>query len=77
MPKSRPRKDPHRAREARRYAHPIASRELVLQTLEARGRPLAADELSAALGIESERDLSALARRLRAMERDGQIIRNR
>jgi ribonuclease R len=77
MAKRRTRKDPHRAREARRYAHPIASREFVLETLEARGRPVSAGELSAALGMESERDVDALAKRLRAMERDGQIIRNR
>jgi ribonuclease R len=77
MAKRRPRKDPERAREARRYAHPIASREYVLQTLEAHGRPVSASELSAALGVESARDIVALTKRLRAMERDGQIIRNR
>jgi ribonuclease R len=49
----------------------------VLQTLEARGRPMSASDLSAALGIESARDIVALTKRLRAMERDGQIIRNR
>jgi len=77
MSKRKVRKDPQRAREARRYSHPIASREYVLQTLEACGRPVSASELSAALGIESARDIVALTKRLRAMERDGQIIRNR
>jgi len=77
MSKRKARKDPQRAREARRYSHPIASREYVLQTLEARGRPVSASELSGALGIESARDIVALTKRLRAMERDGQIIRNR
>jgi ribonuclease R len=77
MSKRKVRKDPQRAREERRYSHPIASREYVLQTLEARGRPVSASELSAALGIESARDIVALTKRLRAMERDGQIIRNR
>ncbi|MCK5362001.1 MAG: RNB domain-containing ribonuclease, partial [Gammaproteobacteria bacterium] len=77
MRKRKPRKDPQRAREARRYEHPIASREYLLQTLETHARPLSAGELSAALGVESARDIVALTRRLRAMERDGQIIRNR
>ena len=77
MRKRRPRKDPHGAREARRYTHPIASREYVLQTLEARGRPMSAGDLCAALKVESARDIVALTKRLGAMERDGQIIRNR
>ena len=77
MSKRKVRKDPQRAREARRYSHPVASREYVLETLEVRGRPVSASALSAALGIESARDIVALTKRLRAMERDGQIIRNR
>ncbi len=77
MTKKRTRRDPQRAREARRYANPIASREYVLQTLEDKGRPMAASALSAALGVDSARDMVALTKRLRAMERDGQIIRNR
>lgn len=77
MPKKRPHKDPQRAREASRYSNPIASREFVLQTLEDRGRPMAASALSTALGADSARDMVALTKRLRAMERDGQIIRNR
>lgn len=77
MPKSRPAQDPQRAREKRRYEHPIASREFVLQTLVKHGRPISAAELTTALGIESARDIVALTKRLRAMERDGQIIRNR
>ena len=77
MSKRKTPKDPQGAREARRYSHPVASREYVLQTLEARGIPVSASDLSAALGVESARDIVALTRRLRAMERDGQIIRNR
>jgi ribonuclease R len=77
MSKRKTPKDPQGAREARRYSHPVASREYVLQTLEARGIPVSASELSEALGVESARDIVALTRRLRAMERDGQIIRNR
>ena len=77
MPQRKRRKDPQRAREARRYAHPVASRAFVIETLENRGRPMSPSELSASLGAESARDIVALTKRLRAMERDGQIIRNR
>ncbi len=76
-PKKGPKKDPQGEREARRYEHPIASREYLLQTLESRDTPLSAGDLSALLGVESARDIVALTKRLRAMERDGQIIRNR
>src|SRR6267378_1306372 len=60
--------DPHREREASRYEHPIPSREFILQTLAEAGVPLTDEELA-------RRD--ALAKRLGAMERDGQILRNR
>src|SRR5438034_5926232 len=68
--------DPHREREASRYEHPIASREFILQTLAEAGVPLTDEELAQRLAIEpSERD--AFERRVAAMERDGQILRNR
>src|SRR6267143_1670742 len=68
--------DPHREREASRYAHPIPSRELTLQTLAEAGVQLTDEELAQRLAINpKERD--AFAKRLGAMERDGQILRNR
>src|SRR5438309_2154953 len=68
--------DPHREREASRYEHPIPSRELILQTLAEAGVPLTDEELAQRLAINSkERD--AFVKRLGAMERDGQILRNR
>jgi len=68
--------DPHREREASRYEHPIPSREFILQTLAEAGVPLTDEELARRLAIKpTERD--ALAKRLGAMERDGQILRNR
>jgi ribonuclease R len=72
----RPARDPHFEREARRYAHPVPSREHILETLERRGVPLSAEELERLLGIGA-REREAFARRLAAMERDGEIIRNR
>ena len=69
-------KDPYLAREAERYDAPIPSREFILDTLAESGIPLADADLARALDVrDSERD--AFARRLGAMERDGQILRNR
>src|SRR6266446_636333 len=68
--------DPHREREASRYEHPIPSREFILQTLAEAGVPLTDEELAQRLAINpKERD--AFVKRLGAMERDGQILRNR
>ncbi|KAF0192646.1 MAG: ribonuclease R [Gammaproteobacteria bacterium] len=69
--------DPHTDREARKYEHPIVSREYILEHLDAKGQPLTFDELAADFGISDERDQDALIRRLNAMERAGQVIRNR
>src|SRR5258708_32841311 len=68
--------DPHREREASRYENPIASREFILRTLAEAGVPLTDEELARRLAIKpKERD--AFSKRLGAMERDGQILRNR
>ncbi len=69
--------DPQVAREAEKYQNPIPSRELILQILESAGIPLTAKEIISELGIVQDDDLEAFRRRLRAMERDGQLIRNR
>jgi ribonuclease R len=68
--------DPQAEREAVRYETPIPSRELILQTMEEQGVPVHAVELYALLQI-TEEEQEILDRRLRAMEREGQIIRNR
>ena len=68
--------DPFHARELEKYEHPLPSREYVLQVLAERGVPMAAAELVSALDVQ-EHELDAFERRLRAMERDGQVIRNR
>jgi ribonuclease R len=69
--------DPHRQREKKKYANPIPSREFILQVLSDTGVPPSFDELAVALDLVSEEDLVALRRRLGAMERDGQLVRNR
>ncbi len=75
--KPKPLQDPYAEREARNYEFPIPSRELILQVIGKRGAPTSFKALAQELGLGAERDLDALARRLQAMERDGQILRNR
>ena len=70
-------RDPRQADEASRYENPIASREFILMTLGKAGVPLTLEELAARLGLEADDRREALRRRLRAMERDGQIMLNR
>ncbi len=77
MIKRRRRTDPFAAREAQKYAHPIPSREHLLQALSDEARPLSLDSLAALVGVKTERDREALMKRLRAMERDGQVVCNR
>jgi len=69
--------DPHHQREAKKYAKPIPSREYILQVLGDAGVPLGFAELADALALTDETDLEALERRLKAMVRDGQLVRNR
>jgi ribonuclease R len=69
--------DPYAGREAARYERPIASRELIMQLLADQGMPISRDRIAEILGLESDEDREALRRRLNAMERDGQVVRNR
>jgi ribonuclease R len=69
--------DPHAAREADRYANPIASREAILATLEEAGGPQTAEELARLLGLTEVERFDALGKRLGAMVRDGQLVQNR
>lgn len=70
-------KDPHLDRESSKYERPIPSRELILQVLAEGEGPMRFDDLSGALQLSEAVDLEALDRRLRAMQRDGQLVRNR
>lgn len=68
--------DPYAAREAENYEHPLPSREFILQTMTEQGVPLTVEALAGLLSI-NEDEWEIFSRRLKAMERDGQIIRNR
>ncbi|MCU7915036.1 MAG: ribonuclease R [Candidatus Thiodiazotropha sp. (ex Gloverina cf. vestifex)] len=69
--------DPHHAREARKYDNPIPSREFIMETLKEKGVPMNLAAIADALAMRDDEQLEALRRRLRAMERDGQLICNR
>jgi ribonuclease R len=69
--------DPEAAREAEKYENPIPSRELILQHLADRGSPAAREQLVEEFGLTTEDQIEALRRRLRAMERDAQLIYTR
>jgi len=67
--------DPHAERESSKYDNPIPSREYILEQLEAAGKPLDRKAITELLGLlDDENAIEALRRRLRAMERDGQLM---
>jgi ribonuclease R len=69
--------DPHQQREAKKYQNPIPSREFILGTLTENAAPMGFEEVAQALDLTTEEDRVALERRLGAMVRDGQLVRNR
>lgn len=77
MAKRRPPRDPHADREAKNYAKPIPSREYIIELLEQADSPLNRNQLSRMLDLSDYDEAEALRRRLKAMERDGQLMRNR
>lgn len=70
-------KDPFADREAQKYESPIPSREYILQFLLDSGRPMRRDEIFQALNLSTDEHKEALRRRLRAMERERQLIFNK
>jgi len=67
--------DPHAERESSKYDNPIPSREYILEQLETAGKPLDRKAITELLGLlGDENAIEALRRRLRAMERDGQLM---
>lgn len=77
MSKFKNRKDPFAEREAEKYTNPIPSREFILEYLAERGRPATQDQLEEELDLRTPDEQEALRRRLIAMARDGQLLRNR
>jgi len=70
-------KDPFASREAAKYDNPVPSREYILDFLKQSVGPLTYEELCSAFDVQSDDAREALRRRVAAMERDGQAVRNR
>ena len=68
--------DPYFEREVARYAIPLPSREYILQILEEQGKPVSYEALCSLLDIRRS-ELELFERRLMAMEREAQLMRNR
>jgi ribonuclease R len=68
--------DPFLERERAKYGQALPSREFILQLLEEAGEPIEPDDLAFRLDIEPE-EADAFTARLRAMQRDGQLLFNR
>jgi len=60
-----------------KYEHQIPERQEILTALEQAPGPLALEALGAGFEIRAQQHLRALENRLKAMVRDGQILRNR
>ncbi len=71
------RADQQQTQESERYAKPIPSREYLLSVLTAAGAPLTADGFAETLKLKDKGLRAALDKRLGAMVRDGQLLRNR
>lgn len=64
-------------REASNYQNPIPSREFILDYLAHSVGPLTHEAVCTGLNLSDPEQIEAMRRRLRAMERDGQLARNR
>ena len=69
-------KDPYLTRETAQYEHPLPSREYIVMLLEEQGRPVSHEHLCVLLDIRRNEE-GAFLRRIEAMEREGQLLRNR
>ncbi|MDX1348360.1 MAG: ribonuclease R [Thiomicrorhabdus chilensis] len=72
-------RDPYAQREAEKYDNPIPSREFISEVLETAQKPLRLFQIAKLVDVpeEDEERFEALSRRVKAMVRDGQLIRNR
>ncbi len=70
-------KDPFYRSEKKRYKNPIPSREWIIQNLQAFNAPISLEQLKKRLNIKGDEATSAFIKRLSAMVRDGQLLRNR
>ncbi|MBE9561943.1 MAG: VacB/RNase II family 3'-5' exoribonuclease, partial [Proteobacteria bacterium] len=69
--------DPHAKREAKNYANPVPSREFIIQHLTDVGKPMTLRQITKLFELNDAGEKEGLRRRLKAMERDGQLVCNR
>ena len=69
--------DPHADREADKYDNPVPSREFILELFEKEQKPLRLKQVAQHFDIEDDERFEGVSRRLKAMARDGQLVRNR
>lgn len=69
--------DPFYQREKQKYENPVASREHLLSVMESHKKPLTFLEICTLVNANDEDSRVGIQRRLRAMEREGQIVFNR
>ncbi|GAC29076.1 ribonuclease R [Brumicola pallidula] len=65
--------DPHYSREKEKYENPVASREFLLETLSNANKSLSFLEVCNIVNAKDEDARIGIQRRLRAMEREGQV----
>lgn len=69
--------DPFAKREAQNYENPIPSREFILDLLVEQPEPINRFQIEKLLKLTDPEQQEGLRRRLRAMERDGQLLFNK
>ncbi|ODB35789.1 ribonuclease R [Pseudoalteromonas sp. BMB] len=72
-----PKQDPYLDREQQKYDNPVPSREFILEHIKSAAKPPSFSQLCNDLKVQDEERQIALKRRLRAMERDGQLHFNK
>ncbi|MFK5984110.1 MAG: ribonuclease R [Pseudomonadota bacterium] len=66
--------DPYADREKQNYVNPVPSREYILELIETEGKPLNRDQIIEVFELSDPDQLEGIRRRLKAMERDGQLV---
>ncbi|TEW55679.1 ribonuclease R [Psychromonas sp. RZ22] len=66
--------DPTVDQEPKIYEHPVPDREFILAFIEKHGKPITRDAMFKAFSLSSDEEAEGLRRRLKAMERDGQLV---
>jgi len=77
MPAKPMKKKQHKSASRSRIKAEAPDRRAILAVLEGHGKPLQRRDIVARLGVESDDSREILRRRLKAMIRDGQLVKNR